>query len=84
MAECGPNCEETLAEIQRFLDGELDTTFKIEIEQHLSSCSPCMQRAEFRRHLKVMISSKCTGDEVPESLRTRVMGLIGDLDTPTL
>jgi len=43
-----------------------------------------MQRAEFRRHLKVMISSKCTGDEVPESLRTRVMGLIGDLDTPTL
>lgn len=81
MAECGPNCEETLAEIQRFLDGELDTTVKIEIEQHLTACSPCMQRAEFRRHLKVMISAKCGGDVVPDTLRAKVLDLIGNLDT---
>ena len=81
MAESEPNCEETLAEIQRFLDGELDASVKLGIEQHLTGCSPCMQRAEFRRHLKVMISSKCSGDEVPDSLRAKVINLIGDVDT---
>ncbi len=81
MAEFEPNCEETLAEIQRFLDGELDATAKIGIEQHLTGCSPCMQRAEFRRHLKVMISSKCGGDVVPDSLRAKVLNVIGDVGT---
>jgi mycothiol system anti-sigma-R factor len=80
MAECGSNCEETLAEIQRFLDGELDHSIELSIEQHLTGCNPCMQRAEFRRHLKIMISSKCGGDAVPDALQTKVMDLIRDLD----
>jgi mycothiol system anti-sigma-R factor len=80
MVECGSNCEETLAEIQRFLDGELDHPSELSIEQHLTGCNPCMQRTEFRRHLKVMISAKCGGDAVPDALRTKVMDLIGDLD----
>lgn len=80
MTECGSNCEETLAEIQRFLDGELDHSIELSIEQHLTGCNPCMQRTEFRRHLKVMISAKCGGDAVPDALRTKVMDLIGDLD----
>jgi mycothiol system anti-sigma-R factor len=76
MARCGSNCEETLREIQRFLDGELDADLQVEIETHLSGCNPCMQRTEFRRHLKIMISSKCGGDEVPAALQDRIANLI--------
>jgi mycothiol system anti-sigma-R factor len=81
MSDCGPNCEETLEEIQRFLDGEVEQHVRIEIEQHLTGCNPCMQRTEFRRHLKIMISSKCSSEVVPADLQAKIMDLIHDLDT---
>jgi mycothiol system anti-sigma-R factor len=81
--DCGPICRETLREVQRFLDGELDVGAKVAIEHHLSGCNPCMQRTEFRRHLKVMIWSKCAGDEVPPDLIARVQGLIADASPPS-
>jgi len=73
-------CRETLREIERFLDGELDQTVEVRIQHHLSDCSPCMQRAEFRRHVKVMISEKCTEREVPQGLSARIHELLRDTD----
>jgi mycothiol system anti-sigma-R factor len=79
--ECGHNCEETLREIESYLDGEVDVVVERSIQVHLSDCSPCMQRAEFRRHVKVLIRSKCTGDDVPAALEERIRSL---LDEPPL
>lgn len=76
--ECGPNCEETLREIESFLDGELDVSVQEQIKVHLSDCNPCMQRAEFRRHVKVVIRSKCTGDAVPAALEQRIRSLLDE------
>ena len=78
--DCGPLCQETLEEIERFLDGELDLTVQTRIEHHLSDCNPCMQRAEFRRHLKVMVSEKCTERSAPPELSDRIRGLIRGID----
>ena len=76
--DCGPRCQETLAEIESFLDGELDVTVEQQIQVHLSDCNPCMQRAEFRRHVKVMIRAKCTGDAVPSALEHRIRSLLDE------
>ena len=76
--DCGPKCQETLAEIGSFLDGELDVSVHERIQVHLSDCNPCMQRAEFRRHVKVMLRSKCSGDEVPPALLDRIRSLIDE------
>ena len=76
--ECGPNCEETLREIESFLDGELDVAVQEQIQVHLSDCNPCMQRTEFRRHVKVLIRSKCTGDAVPSTLERRIRSLLDE------
>ena len=80
--DCGPICQETLREIERFLDGELDVSVNAAIEHHLSDCNPCMQRTEFRRHLKVMVSTKCGGDAVPDQLQQKVRDIIRGLDLP--
>jgi mycothiol system anti-sigma-R factor len=85
--DCGPGdpgCRETLREIERFLDGELDDDLIVGIRLHLSGCDPCTQRTEFRRHLKVMISSKCAERAVPPELLERINGLLarGDLASP--
>ena len=76
--DCGPNCEETLKQIESFLDGELDVSVHEQIQVHLSDCNPCMQRAEFRRHVQVVIRSKCTGDDVPPQLEHRIRALLGE------
>lgn len=80
MVECGPDCEETLQQIERFLDGEVDPTVRATVELHLSGCNPCMDHAEFRRTLKILISTKCAGEDVPADLTQRIAGLIRDLE----
>ncbi len=82
LEDCGPICQETLREIERFLDRELDVSVSAAIEHHLSDCNPCMQRTEFRRHLKVMVSTKCGGDAVPDQLQRKVRDIIRGLDIP--
>jgi mycothiol system anti-sigma-R factor len=82
MAELKPKCLETLEEIEAFVDGELEATIHVKIEHHLVDCPPCMDRAEFRRYLKVMVSSKCSGDQVPPDLKAKIERLIG-LETPS-
>jgi mycothiol system anti-sigma-R factor len=82
MRDCGPHCEEALREIQAFLDGELDPSARSEVEHHLTDCNPCMQRVEFRRHLKLMVSSKCGGDAVPTHVDLKIRELIRTLDVP--
>jgi mycothiol system anti-sigma-R factor len=77
-ADCGPHCEETLRQIESFLDGELDVTVQRQIEVHLSDCNPCMQRAEFRRHIKVIVRAKCAGDDVPATLQRRIRVLLDE------
>ena len=75
-----PGCMEALKEVERLLDGELEAQLRVKVEKHLSGCSPCMDRAEFRRHLKVMISEKCTGDAPPPALLIRVRAIIEERD----
>jgi mycothiol system anti-sigma-R factor len=81
MINCGPECEETLRELERWLDGESDESVQLQVHTHLRGCSPCMQRVEFRKRLKVVIQTKCAGDALPVDLQDRLKGLLRSLDT---
>ncbi len=78
MTDGKPKCVETLREIEALVDGELDAIVRVRIEAHLVDCPPCMDHAEFRRHLKVMISSKCSGDAAPAELHDKILQLLRD------
>jgi mycothiol system anti-sigma-R factor len=71
---------EALKEIERLLDGELPNELRIKVQAHLSGCDPCMDRAEFRRHLKEMVASKCTGDQPSPELFIRIRTIIEERD----
>lgn len=69
-------CEEAVAKLLEFLDGELDAPAEREMERHLETCRGCFSRAELERRLKKMLAD--TGEaRAPESLRQRVLGIIG-------
>ena len=78
MPESEPECTETLLEVEAYLDGEVDPALAERIAGHLTDCSPCMDRAEFRKHLKELVQSKCTERAVPDSLVTRIRELIDE------
>ena len=80
MIDCGPECMEALKEIERLLDGELPDELRIKVQAHLSGCGPCMDRTEFRRHLKEMVASKCTGDQPSPELLIRIRTIIEERD----
>jgi mycothiol system anti-sigma-R factor len=71
---------EALKEIERLLDGELPPELRIKVQTHLSGCSPCMDRTEFRRHLKEMVAAKCSGDQPPPELLIRIRAVIEERD----
>jgi mycothiol system anti-sigma-R factor len=74
--DCGPECQQTLRELERFLDGELEPGMRAVVDKHLSGCNPCTQRTEFRIHLKAMIASSCSRDAMPPELLERVQSLL--------
>jgi mycothiol system anti-sigma-R factor len=83
MGEATYNCQESLREIERFLDGEMETDVRSLLERHLQDCPPCMRHVEFSRHLKVMIGSKCAGEPVPDELLVRIRVMIREHEPPS-
>lgn len=66
------SCEEVLAEVEDYLHGELDPDRARVLATHLSTCSPCWERAEFARKLKDIVRVKCTSSQTPEHLVVRI------------
>jgi mycothiol system anti-sigma-R factor len=76
------NCDEVLHELYGFLDGELTTEKRGQIQQHIDDCTPCIEAYEFENDLRQVISQKCR-DTVPEDLRQRIADAIGKAEEPS-
>ena len=66
------NCNEALAELYTFLDGELDQERRADIDAHLGRCGHCHDVHDFEAELRHLIASKAT-EAVPEDLRQRIL-----------
>lgn len=64
-------CEEALAELYTFLDGELTDERRTTIRRHLDDCTPCLEAFDFEAELRLVIRHRCS-EEVPDSLRAKV------------
>ena len=80
MVDCGPECQEALRELERFLDRELDDVVRMKVERHLSGCGDCTDRMEFQVRLKVMIQTKCSERELPAGLEARVRRVLSTFE----
>ena len=80
-------CEEALAALYTFLDGELTDARRVEIRHHLDDCSPCLEVFDFEAELRMVIRQRCR-EQVPETLRQRVAERLAaasfDTEPPTI
>lgn len=80
------DCNETLRELDAFLDSELSEHARIAIRAHLEGCPDCLQTFDFHAELKIVVSQKCRSDEIPPGLLAKIEQCFGndldaDLDT---
>ena len=71
------DCDDALAELEAYLDTELGQELRREIESHLSGCSHCFDRGEFRRKLREIVRRKCSAvGELPPEVADRIRAAI--------
>jgi mycothiol system anti-sigma-R factor len=66
------DCNETLRELEMFLDGEMTTEELTIIRAHLEDCPNCHEAFDFHAELKTIIARKCRSDPMPASLLSRI------------
>ena len=66
------DCNETLRELEVFLDGELSPAALADIREHLGDCPNCLEAFDFHAELKAVIAAKCKSDELPPGLIARI------------
>ncbi len=77
MGSYGIDCDDALSDVEAYLDGELARDRALLVERHLADCSPCLERAEFRRALQDFVRQKCGGRvDPPSGLGERVRRLL--------
>lgn len=73
------DCLEAFDHLYAYLNNEIsDPTDLANIEHHLSHCKSCYSRAQMERELNKRMKD-AGKDELPESLQSRLRGLMDDL-----
>jgi mycothiol system anti-sigma-R factor len=71
------DCNETIRELERFLDDELTHETRLAIRAHLDGCMDCLQAFDFHAELKQVIAAKCNSDDMPAGLLSRIEQCFG-------
>ena len=66
------DCEKAIYRVYTYLDGELTDEKRLLIAGHLEGCNPCIEAFDFEAELRMVISTRCRSDDLPESLRIRI------------
>lgn len=72
------DCQETLQELERFLDSELPPERSGQILAHLKVCTDCQGAFEFHAELRIAIREKATKDDLPDGFLERLKSCFGD------
>ena len=72
------DCNETLRELETFLDDELTDETRAGIQAHLGGCQDCLQAFDFHAELRTVISTKCKNDEMPPGLLSKIEACFGE------
>ena len=73
----GVDCDEALATLYSYLDGELTRERRTAIATHLDRCGYCGDAAHFETELRVVIAD-CAKAHVPEPLLERIRSKLAD------
>ena len=76
------DCNETLKELDRFLDNELASEAISDLSIHLEGCVDCQQTFEFHVELRNIVKLSAKQEPLPQSLLSKIKDCFGtELDS---
>jgi mycothiol system anti-sigma-R factor len=67
----GEDCVDFLERIMRLIDNELEEGDCTVVREHLDTCSPCLERYDLQRTVKMLVARSCA-ETAPTELRERI------------
>jgi mycothiol system anti-sigma-R factor len=74
------DCDDTLRELETYLDHELSPDALLSIQSHLGGCMDCLHIFDFHAELRMVIAQKCHEDALPPQLLARIEECFGEID----
>jgi mycothiol system anti-sigma-R factor len=71
------DCKDTLDRLYEYLDRELSEAERLEVQQHLDDCPPCLDRFEFEENVLRLVRRCCRDVAAPQSLVEKVRQICG-------
>ncbi len=66
------DCEQTISDLELFLDGELPPEKRQHVLDHLDECMECFHTYDLQAELKQIIAAKCANEPLPAGLIDRI------------
>jgi len=66
------NCRDAEARLDQFVDRELTADEIEEVQHHLDSCPPCLQKFRYESQVRRLVRLACS-ELAPSSLRMRII-----------
>lgn len=69
-------CAEVLDHLYEYLDNEMSDDERAKFREHFDECHPCLEMYGLEQAVKKLVKRCCGSDQVPQDLRSKVMGRI--------
>ena len=66
-------CDEVLAMVYDYIDGECQEAQKHRILEHLQECGPCLRQFGLEETVKALVQRSCACEHAPDHLRVEIM-----------
>jgi mycothiol system anti-sigma-R factor len=66
------DCDQTISDLELFLDGELSDEKRQHVLDHLDECMECFHTYDLQAELKQIIAAKCANEPLPAGLMDRI------------
>jgi anti-sigma factor RsiW len=76
------SCQECERYLPVFLDQALEAKASLDIQAHLQSCSPCVERLAHEQHLRTLVRQSLQLPEPPEDLKCAMIRRAMQTDSP--
>lgn len=70
------SCEEALAVIYEFIDGELDDVASEQVMAHFDMCAHCYPQLQLEKSFLTAVQKAASGEKAPPELKTKLLGLL--------
>lgn len=74
------SCQEAIAAVYEYLDGELESASSDQVRAHFDACARCYPHLRLEEAFRAALRRAAGGEEAPQALKERLRTLLDEAD----